>query len=139
MKASALEFASFVVAGLVNTAVGYGAFWLANQTLGLHIALANAIGYAVALAVAYGLNRYFVFRRRAARKGSVALFLMCFLIAFGVNQVVLLLLALTTSWHPGVVQLFAMASYTIVFFFLNKFVVFGLAVGSQRSREKFEL
>lgn len=49
MIASALEFARFVVAGLVNTAVGYAVFWLANQTLGLHIALANAIDYAVAL------------------------------------------------------------------------------------------
>lgn len=118
------EFIRFVVAGVVNTAVGYVVFWIANQTFGLHIALANTIGYAVALVVAFLANRLFVFRVKSVRKHAVPLFLACFLVAFGINQLVLLSLVALTTWHPGIVQFFAMASYTIVFFFLNKLVVF---------------
>ncbi|GGD09493.1 GtrA family protein [Aquisalinus flavus] len=118
------QFVRFVVAGIANTVFGFLVFWIANQGLGWHIALANAAGYALSLVLAYLLNRFFVFSDQIAVKGSVALFLACFAAAFVVNQAVLWGVDALSGWHPGIVQLIAMASYTLVFFLLNKLVVF---------------
>lgn len=124
MNRHAFEISAFLAVGILNTLVGYGVFWIANQTLGLHIAGANALGYAVALTLAYQLNKTVVFRHGAARRGAASIFLICFVIAFLINQAVLLWIDQATDWHPGLVQLLAMAAYTVTFFLLNKFVVF---------------
>lgn len=120
----------YVLAGLLNTFIGYAVFWMLNQWLGMHIALANALCYAVALTVSYYLNRFFVFRGASGGR-TVILFLASVAIAFGLNQAVLLALYYTTSLHEGLVQLFGMATYTIALYLLNKFWVFRVTPSEQ--------
>jgi putative flippase GtrA len=59
-RAHVLEFARFLVVGLVNTGVGYGVYLLALQWLGYELAYAAA--YVVGIVFAYLLNSLFVFR-----------------------------------------------------------------------------
>lgn len=56
------EFARFLVAGLINTAVGYATYLVLAGPLGYQAAYAMA--YAVGIAVAFLLNSRFVFRTR---------------------------------------------------------------------------
>ena len=128
------QFLRFALAGVANTMFGFLVFWIANQLLGWHIAVANAAGYALSLVLAYLLNRFFVFSDQVAVRGSVAIFLACFAAAFLVNQAVLWIVDAITGWHPGIVQLIAMASYTLVFFLLNKLVVFAGKPAGDRQR-----
>jgi putative flippase GtrA len=55
------EFARFLIAGTVNTLIGYGVILLALQFVGYQ--LAYALGYAVGIVVAYVTNSRFVFRK----------------------------------------------------------------------------
>jgi putative flippase GtrA len=122
MQAS-LQFVRFVAVGLVNTLIGYGAFAVLYRGLDVPPLAANAISYAVALSIAYWLYRLFVFAADRHRGGSVVRFAVCFVVAFGLNQAVLYGL-LTTSCPAMLAQVGAMATYTLVFFVLNKTVVF---------------
>jgi putative flippase GtrA len=91
------EFAKFILAGVINTLVGYSTFWVGIHAFGLSPFLSNASGYAVALAIAYLLNRHFVFSSHRAiptgggsrDAGSIIRFLFAFVFAFALNQLTL--------------------------------------------------
>lgn len=118
------ELGRFLVVGIVNTAFGYGIFWLGLHALGLSAPVSNALSYAISLCLSFVLTRTFVFRDNGKRSGGAAWrFIAAFAIAFAVNQAVLWIL-LRLSLRAEIAQLCAMASYTIVFFGLNKFFVF---------------
>jgi len=59
-SSSPTQFARFLVAGAINTAVGYGVYLLLYAALGYEAAYAAA--YAAGIVVAYVLNSRFVFR-----------------------------------------------------------------------------
>jgi putative flippase GtrA len=59
-RARALEFARFLVVGLINTGIGYGVYLLLLRWTGYELAYAAA--YVVGIVSAYLLNSLFVFR-----------------------------------------------------------------------------
>jgi putative flippase GtrA len=59
-RAHTLQFARFLVAGLVNTGVGYGVYLILLHWTTYEVAYAAA--YVVGIVVAYVLNSFFVFR-----------------------------------------------------------------------------
>jgi putative flippase GtrA len=59
-RAHALEFARFLIVGLINTGVGYGVYLALLQWAGYELAYAAA--YVVGIVSAYLLNSLFVFR-----------------------------------------------------------------------------
>lgn len=118
------EVLRYGAAGVVNTAVGYAVFWVMLRLLGVGPALSNAAGYAVALAVAYVINRRYVFVSSHPRENAPLLFIGAFLAAFTVNQLVLRYGMNSLSLMPEVAQLLAMAGYTVFFYLLNKFLVY---------------
>ena len=59
-RAHMLEFARFLIVGLINTGVGYGVYLLLLQWIGYELAYAAA--YLVGIVFAYLLNSLFVFR-----------------------------------------------------------------------------
>ncbi|SMQ61823.1 Putative flippase GtrA (transmembrane translocase of bactoprenol-linked glucose) [Pseudidiomarina planktonica] len=123
MKISDFEFFRFLVVGVINTAVGYGVFYLLLRYLHVQPYLANAIGYCVALSVAFTLSRCFVFNK-TYKPRMVLNFTIAFILAFGLNQITLFLSLNVAGLIPELAQLFAMAVYTVAFFFLNKYFVF---------------
>ena len=111
---------SFLVAGLANTAVGYAAFAAAFFVIGLPPVWANVVAYAAGLTIAVFLMRLWVFPSQSKKRRYVATFLAIFLVSYGVNLLVFTLGLALTSIHPAVMQLIAMASYSVVFFILGR-------------------
>jgi putative flippase GtrA len=120
------EVFKYAIAGVVNTAAGYGVFWIALRGLHLSPEAANAIGYVIALGVAFLLNRFFVFTGARISVPTGMRFLVAFIVAFALNHGVLVLLVRNYSVLPEVAQIFAMIVYTMSFYVLNKYFVFAV-------------
>ena len=118
-RAPQREFVRFLLAGLANTALGYVVFLGLHHGLGVQPGWANAWSYAAGLLQALLLNRWFVFTQAQLSAASVLRFFAGFALCFALNQAVLHAL-LGLSWPAALAQLFAMASYTLSFFALNR-------------------
>ncbi|WP_064565157.1 GtrA family protein [Kosakonia oryzae] len=115
-------FTRFITSGIINTLVGYFVFFICYKFIELSPAISNAISYAFGLVCSFILSATFVFSKtNQLRKRSIK-FIICFFIAFMVNQLVLWFLSSSINIYFS--QIFAMASYTIVFYILNKYFVF---------------
>ena len=120
----------FVIAGLLNTAVGLSVTLALD--IGLHVspALANAAGYAVGICVSWLLQRRFVFRSDQSGWAAKARYITTIAISFGLNQAVLHGAGLVLGNEPlmrTVAQVVAMGTYTVVQFFLLRLWVFRAA------------
>ena len=114
----------FIFAGVANTAIGYGVFLLLVTLLDMNPSYANAIGYIIALIAAFVLNKTFVFNQSITDRSTIPKFIVAFGIAFGINQLVLISSYRLAGLDPKIAQVFAMISYTVVFYILNKKFVF---------------
>ncbi|WP_417665696.1 GtrA family protein [Pseudidiomarina sp.] len=117
------ELVRFILVGAFNTLIGYGVFYILFTYFQLTPYISNAFGYIAALIVAFGLSKQFVFRS-TYQKGMVTKFIVAFLISFALNQFVLLLMIEYSQLAPEIAQILAMASYTLIFYLLNKYFVF---------------
>lgn len=123
MPDTARQFFSFLMVGVVNTAVGYGTILFGMFVLGLAPVPANALGYAVGLCVSFVLNSKFTFQTPFTFARAVR-FLVAFGISYAINLAVLLWLQGLSILPVALAQLVAMACYTLSFFVLSKFMVF---------------
>ena len=114
----------FLIAGLINTLTGYSIFWIMWNYAGFSPEVSNIIGYLMALFLAFTLNYFYVFTDSVANIKTVPKFLASFGVAFALNQAVLLILYKIFFVTPWIAQIFAMLTYTVVFYLLNKFYVF---------------
>lgn len=117
------ELVRFLLVGAFNTLIGYGVFYILFSCFQLSPYISNAFGYIAALIVAFVLSKHFVFRS-TYRKGMVTKFILAFLMSFALNQLVLLMLIKYSQLTPEIAQILAMASYTLIFYILNKYLVF---------------
>lgn len=117
-------FFKYLVAGLVNTLVGYGAFLVLLTTTSILPEIANAISYVIALVVAFILNKVFVFKSSVKNAVAIPKFIAAFAISFLVNQLVLILFYRLLNSPAAIAQIPAMVSYTVVFYVLNKHYVY---------------
>ena len=125
--------ARFGLAGLVNTAIGFAVVVVLDPVLGLPPALANAIGYAVGMAVGFILNRGFVFRSQGALPATGFRYVIAALSAFALNQGVLHLAGVAPgsgSVRRLIAQVMAMAVYSIALFAFCRLWVFKPATTS---------
>jgi putative flippase GtrA len=118
------EFFKFLIAGVMNTIVGYSAFVFFFLRVGIRPEVANAIAYAIALTLAYLLNKYFVFSKSKTNYRTVVRFLFSFVLAFGLNQLALNIMYRRLGIIPEISQLISMSVYTIAFYVLNKHFAF---------------
>jgi putative flippase GtrA len=125
--------ARFGLAGLVNTAVGFGVIVLLDPVLGLPPALANAIGYAAGMATGFVLNRSFVFRSDGALPATGLRYAIAVAASFALNQAVLgamgSLLGVGSFRHLAA-QAAAMAVYSTALFVICRVWVFGRTTAS---------
>jgi putative flippase GtrA len=115
----------FGIAGLINTAVGLAIIVALDLGLGMRPQLANAAGYAVAIAVSFLLSRNFVFRSR--RPGAAWRFAIAIAVAFVANQIALTIAGAVLGAHPlarSAAQLCGMGVYTVTQFLVCYFWVF---------------
>lgn len=116
------EFSRYIIAGVVNTAVGFLAFLCVLHLFDFGLLLANAVSYAVGLGVAYTLNILFVFESSRHSLGAASRFLLMFGIAYGISTTLLLMVD-QLGIRAEFSQLLAMVAYTISFYLLNKYFV----------------
>lgn len=119
-----MQFIKYLAVGLANTLVGYGVFFLLVRYAGLSPEMANALGYALALFVAFTLNRMFVFKSTVQNFKALPRFVAAFCLSFAINQLVLVFFFRWLHWPAEISQVPAMASYTLIFYYLNKHYVF---------------
>jgi putative flippase GtrA len=115
MSRTAAELSTYILVGLVNSAVGLAVIFAA-LTLGLGDLAANAAGYAVGLALSFFLNGRWTFRQRHLGAAQLWRFGLVTAVAYLAN--VLALLAARDVWRLDhrLAQLCAMAAYTLVGF-----------------------
>ena len=121
---SSMQFLKYIVAGVINTVIGYGVFLTLFRLLYISAEYANAFGACAGLASAFVLNRLFVFNKPIFNHKILLKFLSAFLVAFLINQFVLIILYRIVGLNAETAQIFAMISYSIFFYFLNKNFVF---------------
>lgn len=116
--------ARFVLVGLFNTALGYG-FILAGLFLGAGDYLANVIGFALGLPIAYMLHRGFTFRvPSSTNREEMSRYLVAFLVAFGANLGVVATGRALGYVNDPIVQLAAVLAYASISYILSRLIVF---------------
>lgn len=114
----------FGTVGLVNTAIGLLAIYAVIFFFNANPALANAIGYAIGLAVSFALNRFWTF----GDTQSIAKVLPSYLLVAAISYLLNLSVVLLGTHHYGVgpylVQLFGIGVYTVAMFLGCRWFVF---------------
>jgi putative flippase GtrA len=121
MKLSSL-LAKYSAAGVVNGVLSYSVIF-GCMYLGVASTTSNILGYGVGLITSYLQSRYWVFGSSNRLLGEGFRFLLCFLIAFGVNFAVLRLL-LAYGINAYLAQVIACVAYVAVGFIINSTYVF---------------
>jgi putative flippase GtrA len=119
--------ARYLLAGAVNTAVGFSVILVLQFRVGLDPRLANAVGVGVGLVVSFVLNRTFVFGRAVAAQTAAPKFAASVAIAFLASQAVLWSDRLAPGFGPMVaiaVQGVAVGAYSLTLFALCRCWVF---------------
>lgn len=124
------EIIKYGLVGVINTIIGYGVFLIAYEWAKFSPEMANAIGYLFGLCAAFILNKIFVFNQREISFVESVRFLIAFMLAFGLNQAMLIFLINYSPVPVEVAQIFAMAIYTVLFYLLSKYFVFVKKCGS---------
>lgn len=119
-----MQALKYIFAGVANTAIGYGVFLLLVTLFNMNPSYANAIGYVIALVAAFVLNKTFVFNQSTTDRGTIPKFIIAFSVSFAINQLTLLAGYRWIGLDAKIAQIFAMISYTLVFYILNKKFVF---------------
>jgi putative flippase GtrA len=114
----------YIFSGLVNTVIGYSVFLTLITLFTIRPEYANAVGYGVALVAAFILNKIFVFDQSKTNRSTIPKFIAAFIAAFSLNQLILFIANRIMGMQAETAQVFAMISYTVSFYFLNKNFVF---------------
>ena len=114
----------FGLAGIANTLVGYGVIALC-VSIGFGDYSANLVGYGVGFVISFALNRHFTFGVRGPlRRGEIAGFAAAVAVAYGANLAMLFVGRALFGTGQVLVQLPALAAYTLVFYVLSARLVF---------------
>ena len=123
------SFLRFLLVGAFNTCFGYGLIFGFMYLAELSPELSNFLGYAIAIAVSYVLNKYYTFAGRKTQTGDtpnkeLLRFLVVFAFAYAANYGVLLLLVYGLDVHAAVSQVLAGVVYVGISYVLNAWFVF---------------
>jgi putative flippase GtrA len=113
--------ARYGLAGLANTALGFGLILFCDAVLHLRPSIANAAGYVAGWVLSYALNRRFVFRSQSAHRVTGVRYVVAVLVAFALNQLILqaaLRLLPSGTMSHAVAQAAGVIAYTSVLFVL---------------------
>jgi len=119
-----LQFARFLVVGVLNTVVGLTIIFAAKALLGWSDLAANAAGYAVGLATSFLLNRAWTFGDRGRISPALLRFLGAFVLAYLANLATVFALRDLAAVDSYVAQAAGVVPYTILFFLASRAFVF---------------
>lgn len=119
-----LQFARFVVVGVVNTGIGLACIFAAKALLGWGDLAANIGGYGVGLITSFALNRTWTFRDRGRISPALLRFLGAFLLAYLANLATVFALRDLAGVDSYVAQAAGVVPYTVLFFLASRAFVF---------------
>jgi len=114
----------FAAVGLVNTAIGLAAIYAVMFFFQTGPALANAVGYAIGLAVSFLLNRTWTFNSNRPAAHVLPQYLLVAVIAYLLNLGAVLAAISFFSVNLYLAQLLGVGIYTICMFFGCRWFVF---------------
>lgn len=113
-RAGALtELPVFLTIGIFNTILGLVIIFACLYFLAMPPLAANAVGYAIGLAISFTLNGTFTFRQSRLSAGAFGRFLVVFALAYAANAVVVEVLS---PFNRYLAQAVAMPVYTLLSF-----------------------
>ncbi len=119
-----LQFLKFIVVGMLNTAISLAVIYVC-MFLGMYYKIANLTGYAVGVINSFIWNKHWVFRAKGGNVyREIGLFGITFLICYGVQYLMLLLLVNQLEVNTYISQFLAMGIYTVSNFLLNRLITF---------------
>lgn len=104
----------FVVVGLSNTVIGFGAIWIALRVLRLGDVAANAGGYMVGFLWSFLLNRSWTFGHRGKAGAAIFRYAQVCAAAYLVNLVVVILAGRSLGQGSLIAQACGMLTYTVL-------------------------
>lgn len=110
----------FIVTGVINTTVGFAAYFLMVKALGINPIVANVGAYLLGLALFFFVSKSFVFSSRMGLSAYGLRFLGVFAVAYALNALVFVLLLDLAGAGPMLSQLVAMTIYSTTFLVLGK-------------------
>lgn len=114
----------FGAVGLVNTTIGLTAIYALMFFFGAGPALANAIGYAIGLAVSFALNRVWTFNSTQSVGHVLPKYLMAAAACYLLNLGAVVTCTSYLSVNPYLAQLVGVGIYTVCMFFGCRWFVF---------------
>jgi putative flippase GtrA len=114
----------FGTVGLANTAIGLLAIYAVIFFFNTGAAAANAIGYAIGLAVSFTLNRLWTFSDNRSIAKVLPRYLFTAAISYLLNLSVVLICTNHFGVGPYLVQFFGIGVYTMVMFLGCRWFVF---------------
>ena len=116
------DYVRFLLSGGFNTALTF-LLYSAGILLGLHYALANAVAWAIGIAVSFFLNSRFVFRKGYTHKRFLS-FILSNIFSLILSMAILFVLINAYSLNPIFASVVAIPVVVAVNFFAVKRIVF---------------
>ena len=113
----------YALAGGLNAIVGLGSIFLLMH-LGLAPLVANILGYAISIVVAFTTARFFFFRSKGKTQHDGAKYIASFLLSFGANLAALQISLKVFQVPEMIAQVIATMAYVITMFCLSRIFVF---------------
>lgn len=135
-KKTFVQLLKYGIIGMSNTLITLIVFYIINTWLGMGYAIANTIGYVLGLINSFVWNRTWVFRSGGNLWREAGLFLLGFLICYGLQMGASQWLLSTSlhdiqlSWLPmkntgeNIIMCISMVVYTLANYAYNRFVTF---------------
>ncbi len=135
-KRTFIQLLKYGIIGVSNTLITLIVFYIINTWMGLGYAIANTIGYVLGLINSFVWNRTWVFRSGGNLWREAGLFLLGFLICYGLQMGASQWLLSTPlhdielSWLPmkntgeNIIMCLSMVVYTLANYIYNRFVTF---------------
>ncbi len=135
-KRTFIQLLKYGIIGVSNTLITLIVFYIINTWMGLGYAIANTIGYVLGLINSFVWNRTWVFRSGGNLWREAGLFLLGFLICYGLQMGASQWLLSTPlhdielSWLPmkntgeNIIMCLSMVVYTLANYVYNRFVTF---------------
>ena len=118
-----IQFLKFIVVGVLNTLISLSVIYVL-MLFEVGYKYANLFGYIAGVTNSFIFNKTWVFKSDKNMIKEMFMFLIVFVICFGLQYVILLTLVETCGINKYLSQLLAMGSYTVANFILNRLITF---------------
>ena len=114
-----IQLSKFSFVGILNTIVGYGAFFIFLTWFNYLVSL--IIAHIIGVTHSYVWNKYWTFKSDGIQINEFVKFNSVYVIVFVVNAITLIFLVDTLNFNPKIAQLFVLPIITIISFTGHKY------------------